>query len=162
MQFVDEKRLISTNNQKLCSKPTFSQNRRFDENAHTDRIFMSRINVNERVYPYVHNRNVRFSRISCSGCITCKYERQSVCEFNTLPSKHANWLDMYLWYGGTIYKYTNLCVNSTPCRRNHTFQTTVLWRIHVESVIFKRMVSAAAATAVRTSSFRQVSVFQSQ
>ena len=61
---VDENRLIFANNQTLCSKSTFSQNRRFGENAHTDRIFMCRGDVNERVYPYVHDGNARFSRIA--------------------------------------------------------------------------------------------------
>ncbi len=59
-----EKRSISANYQKSCSKSTFSQNRRFGENAHTDRIFLGHSDVNERVYPYVHDGNARFSRIA--------------------------------------------------------------------------------------------------
>ena len=65
--FWDENRSICTNNQKLCSKSPFSQNRSFGENAHTDRISVGHGDVNERVYPYVHDRNPRFSRIVFGG-----------------------------------------------------------------------------------------------
>ena len=36
----------------------------FREKAHTERICMGHSEVNKRVYPYVHDRNVRFSRIA--------------------------------------------------------------------------------------------------
>ena len=60
----DEKLTISVNNQKLCSKSTFLQNRCFEGKAHTDCILMGHSDVNERVYPYVHDGNAQFSRIS--------------------------------------------------------------------------------------------------
>ena len=57
-------RAISVNNQKLCSKSTFSQNRGFEEKAHTECILVGHSDVNERVYPYVHDENARFSIIA--------------------------------------------------------------------------------------------------
>ncbi len=60
----DENRAISVNNQKLCSKSTFLQNRGFEEKAHTECILVGHSDVNERVYPYVHDENARFSIIS--------------------------------------------------------------------------------------------------
>ncbi len=79
MRFFDEKCSICANNQKSCSKSTFSQNRRFGENAHTDRILMGHSDINERIYPYVHDENTRFSRIPWSGGTICKYGTLYVC-----------------------------------------------------------------------------------
>ena len=48
----------------ISAELTFSQNHRFEEEAHTECIFIGHSDVNERVYPYVHDRNARFSRIA--------------------------------------------------------------------------------------------------
>ena len=96
--FFDGNRLVFVNNQKLCSKSTFSQHHRLEENAHTDRIFMCHSDVNERVYPYVHDGNARFSGIAGSDGTICKYRMQYLC----------------------------VCEKPTACRRNRKFQITVL------------------------------------
>ena len=63
-ELSDENLLIFVQNLKLCSKSTYSQNRRFEEKAHAECILMGHSDVNERVYPYVHDGDARFSRIA--------------------------------------------------------------------------------------------------
>ena len=55
---------IYVNNRKYGSKSGFPQNRGFEENAATDRTFVDHNYLNERVYPYVYDRNVRFSSVA--------------------------------------------------------------------------------------------------
>ena len=54
---------IYVNNRKYCSKSGFQQNQGFEENTDVDHTFVDHSDLNERVYPYVYDRNARFSRV---------------------------------------------------------------------------------------------------